>query len=497
MEAAAVRPRVWVSMVVVGVAVAVAAALAIPARATYGARTTADEPQYLLTALSLARDGDLDISDEIEAREFEPFHEITVDRQTEVLGDGREISPHDPLLPLLLAPAMLLPGDVGWVAAKLTLAALAGVLAALLVWVAVRRFGVATRTAGIVVACFGVTAPLTAYGTQVYPELPAALATTAAVALLTSRLEPRHLVGLVVAVSALPWLGVKYAPVAVALVGVLGWTLVRAGRTRTLLATVAALAISGVAFLVAHRMLYGGWTVYATGDHFTQTGELSVVGTNPDYLGRTRRIVGLVVDRSFGLAAWAPLYLVVTVALGAVARGRPRGWLALVAPLAAGWATATWVALTMHGWWWPGRQVVVVVPCLVLAVAWTAEARPRMHLVRWCVVGAAVGVGSWAWLVAEVVDGTRTLIVDFYGTGNPVYGAWRAVLPDGLRGSRTDDLLLVAWTAVLALAGWWGWRQAGAVAAPPSVAGDEDAGAGELADAHVAALDLDGDRAVR
>lgn len=37
---------------------------ALDASATYGARTTADEPQYLLTATLLAEDLDLDVSDE-------------------------------------------------------------------------------------------------------------------------------------------------------------------------------------------------------------------------------------------------------------------------------------------------------------------------------------------------------------------------------------------------------------------------------------------------
>ena len=34
-----------------------------------------------------------------------------------------------------------------------------------------------------------------------------------------------------------------------------------------------------------------------------------------------------------------------------------------------GWATATWLALTMQGYWWSGRQTVVVLPLAVLAVA--------------------------------------------------------------------------------------------------------------------------------
>jgi NADPH-dependent 2,4-dienoyl-CoA reductase/sulfur reductase-like enzyme len=62
------------------------------------------------------------------------------------------------------------------------------------------------------------------------------------------------------------------------------------------------------------------------------------------------------------------------------------------------WATATWVALTMHGWWWPGRQVVVVVPCVVLAVAWWAG---RVRTARPWVAAAgsserSPGRGSWS-----------------------------------------------------------------------------------------------------
>src|SRR4029450_3506110 len=57
---------------------------------------------------------------------------------------------------------------------------------------------------------------------------------------------------------------------------------------------------------------------------------------------------------------------------GVVAARTPRCGRWPVGPRAAGWTTATWMALTMHGWWWPGRQVVVVAPCLVLAIAWWA-----------------------------------------------------------------------------------------------------------------------------
>jgi hypothetical protein len=431
---------------VVGLVVAAWALLALPARATWGARLTADEPQYLLSALSLAEDRDLAIDDELAAQRYRDFHEVTLPVQSEVRPDGHHVSPHDPLLPVVLAVPM---GLGGWAAAKATLAGLAGILAGLLVWTAHRRFAVPVGVAAGTVLAFGVTAPLTAYATQVYPELPAALLVTAAIAALTGAVGRRSLVLAGVSVAALPWLGVKYVPVAAALAAVALVLLGRAGRLRAAFGLAAGLAAAGIAYLVAHRLLYGGWTVYASGDHFTG-GELTVMGNHPDRLGRSRRLAGLLLDRGFGLAAWMPGYLLAVPALAVLLRRRPPGWILLLAPLAAGWATATWIALTMHGWWWPGRQVVVVVPCLVLAVAcWAARSRLASTLVA---ATAAFGVLAWTWLVAEVLTHRRTLIVDFEQTANPWYRAWRAVLPDYRHPSVDDWLLQAVWLTVLAVA---------------------------------------------
>ena len=137
---------------------------------------------------------------------------------------------------------------------------------------------------------------------------------TAAIALLTGGRRRAALVGFGLAVTALPWLGVKYAPVAVALVVVAVGTLLGERRLRAAVSLVALLGLAGVAYLGAHRLLYGGWTVYATGDHFTG-GELTVMGRDPDYLGRTQRLGGLLLDRGFGLAAWMPAYLLAVPAL--------------------------------------------------------------------------------------------------------------------------------------------------------------------------------------
>ena len=66
------------------------------------------------------------------------------------------------------------------------------------------------------------------------------------------------------------------------------------------------LAGAAVGYAAVHRAVWGGWTVYASGDHFERSGEFGVVGVRPDYAGRTTRLLGLLVDRDFGLAAWQP-----------------------------------------------------------------------------------------------------------------------------------------------------------------------------------------------
>ena len=88
-------------MILVAAGTFIVAISAINARATYGAKISVDEPQYLLTALSIAEDRDLDISDELAEERYLPFHEIPLNQQTIDLNeDGQRISPHDPFSPL-------------------------------------------------------------------------------------------------------------------------------------------------------------------------------------------------------------------------------------------------------------------------------------------------------------------------------------------------------------------------------------------------------------
>jgi hypothetical protein len=442
--------KLWVAMAITTLAVTAWCVPGAWMRATYGARTTADEPQYLLTAMSLGEDGDLDIADERAAGRYRDFHEVGLPIQERVRDDGARVSPHDPLLPLVLAVPMLVGG---WLAAKLTLALLAGLLAAAMLWLAVVRFRVSLRVAVLTVLAFGLAAPLAIYATQVYPELPAALAVTIGVGALLGAPSRSTAAVLTAAVVALPWLSVKYVFVGAALLAVAAFRWWRLGARRHVVVTVSLVGVAAVLFVVVHQVLYDGWTAYASGRHFAG-GEMTVVGETPDYLGRSVRLAGLLDDRNFGLLTWQPAFLLAVPALAALVWRRPAGWTALAVPLAVGWANATFVALTMHGWWWPGRQVVVVVPCVVVAIAWWAQVyRPARALVA---IGGVVGACTAAWLTADVLTGHMTLIFDFARTTNPVVRAWRFLAPDGIAGGSTTDAVRVAWLGAFAALAAWG-----------------------------------------
>lgn len=483
------RRRLLVAAVVAGLVSLTVAALGISIRAADVGAAAVDEPQYLLTATSLWEDGDLDISDERAQGRAEAFYDGALPVQTSVLDGGARISPHDPLLPLLLAPAV---GLGGWVAAKIMVSVMAGLLASTLAWVLGSRWGLPPAMAAVVAAVAGVSAPLSVYGNQVYPELPAALVVVVAIAAIVPTRSigpawdaqwsslgwssvgwsPARAVVLVAAITALPWLAIKYVLVAAALAAV-ALLRMRLTNPRMSVLVTAALAVSGAIWLGVHRVLYGGWTAYSTGDHFQGSGEFGAVGFAPDYLGRSTRLVGLLVDRDYGLAAWQPAWLLVIPAAGLLwgahqsrqtprARGRivTSDLAVLTLPLLAGWFTAVFLALTMHGFWWPGRQLVVVLPlaAMLIAIALSSPHLPGRR-VALGIAGAlaAIGLAVQGWILLTGHAGDLTWVGAPNLTPPAPLEVLRAALPDYRElgpGAWTLHALWVCVALGLLIGGW-------------------------------------------
>lgn len=246
---------------------------------------TGDEPHYLLAAESLQEDGaDVDVAN----------------------GVG---------FPLLIAPAFAVGGDT---AVELFLAAL-GALALVLAYRLALRAAPDPWALGAT-AAVGLSAPLLAHSTAVYPELSAA-ATLAGAALFALRLDERSgwrpAFGCFLLLGTLPWIGVRFVPAGV-VIGVVAARALWRSRRRTLTIGSVEIALFSVAVCVGvNEALYNGPTPYSAGPE-PGTGASSLA----DYLERLPRLATLFVDPDFGLLRWAPLFALAFVGLWWLWRSR-------------------------------------------------------------------------------------------------------------------------------------------------------------------------------
>ena len=255
----------------------------------------------------------------------------------------------------------------------------------------------------------------------------------------------------------------KYRPAAAVLAAFGLWALLRAGAERPALVLAVALVAAGVAFAVAHHALRR-LTPYAVGRRTSSAA--SYGGRITDYLGRTRRLVGLLVDRTSGRSPGAGVAALVP-AVAACSPGAPG--LAGSADAGRGLVHGDFVALTMQGWWLPGRQLVVVLPATVLAIAWWARRGGGRLAIPTAALGA-VGVLAQAWVSAEGAFDRLAWAVNLQSTSNPLYRAWTAVLPDYLTENAATWPLHWAWAAALAAAAVLAWRAERARSRPAPIA---------------------------
>jgi hypothetical protein len=345
-------------------------------------RVSGDEPHYLLMAQSLWRDGDLDLRNNFGA---EDYREYTPGPVRPHYGaprrDGRPFPAHGPGLPVLLAPVYALGGRAGCV----VFLAICGAAVAARTSVLARRLGGTAEVAWWAWAA-AVGPPLLFYSFHVYTEVPSALASLVALELL---LVPVPTVATALlttlATSLLPWLHVKMLLVSAAL-GLVGLVRLR-GRP------LKAMAILSVILAAAHglyfQIVFGSPT------------PLAVYGGVPADVSAApgRALVGLWVDRSFGLLPHAPLFVLALPGLWLLAaKGRATWPLLLV-------AAATLAPVLAWRMWWggqcpPGRFLVPLVPTLAVAAGLVAGG-PRRGLVRWRAPLAALGLGLALYMAAD------------------------------------------------------------------------------------------------
>lgn len=343
-----------------------------------------DEPHYLLTAESIVSDRDVDLRDEYAMRAYADWYPYLLQRHGR-LTNGQANEPHGVGFALLIAPAYALGGPL---TVQLLMAAIAA-LAFALGHALARRVVPEPWATAAALAC-GLSPPALAYSTTVGPELAAgALLAFAALLALRMRDLPRirWVVGAAVALAALPWLGLSFALAgAVVALAMVRW-LRRRARGFAVLLTLEVLLFSAVMFVTINDRLYGGFTPTSADVAGRGLDDLAAA----DVADRVPRLVGLWLDRSYGLLRWAPVLALAFYALWLLWRSRRDHLSRLLAEqrdvevaaalcalvCAAQVFVAAFVAPTMFGFWFPGHHLVPALPLAVALVAWGLRHAPR------------------------------------------------------------------------------------------------------------------------
>jgi hypothetical protein len=415
----------WLIFGLLALAFALLFHLGVPLRASFGARITGDEPFYLLTTESLRADGDLDLTDQYARMSYAKFFDGSEPLwyQSTPGPNGVLLSPHNVGLSVLLLPAY---GHGGLDGAKAFLGALGGIGVGLAYLLSRRATG--HRVPSVVAAALlGVCAPWFVYTTQIYPEAPAALLVTLAAWVLLGRdLRARHGLLLALVIAGLLWLGTKYAPVASVLAGLALLRLPVAGRVAF---GVPALAL-GVHYLWFHLTTFGGPTPYAVNRLYAGQDTVELVRLHWEFANRLYRLLGLWIDREFGLVRWAPVLVLALPGAWLLLRRSPRRALPLLAVIAVQVLVATFLAITMRGWWFPGRMLIVVLPLFVPLLAATLTST-RSRWAIWTIVSLlslATIDATWS-LWRAVRTGAATLAVNPFAAGGAWLDATAAVFP--------------------------------------------------------------------
>ena len=415
-------------------------------RATRGASITGDEPFYLLTTQSLLADGDFDLRNQYDTRSYRSFFDHADDLwfQSVPQEGGSLLSPHNPGLSFLVIPGFALGGLTGTQIQLLLLAAATFALA----------FVLADRLTGHRSLCWivslgvGLTATAFIYSSEIYPEFPAALALVVALLVVTRQPRPDLSDGLwlVAALTVLCWLGTKYAPLALI---VSAYYLLKAdgpGRTTLLLVG----GVSAAFFAGFHLYLFGGLTPYGNNAVYAQWNTVEILAGHIEFGERYYRLWGIFIDRHFGIGRWAPLLLVAVpgLALLATRKGALRLVLALVV---AQLLMATFVAITMMGWWFAGRTMLTVLPLLIVPIALAVARIPLW----WRIAVSALGIYSLAitvGLAAAGHAGEITIAVDPFDMAFPPFQGLAGLFPLYTWWTTETWGLTCFWLALAALA---------------------------------------------
>jgi hypothetical protein len=348
-----------------------------------------DEPHYLLIATSVLHDGDLDLANDYSEDRHLSFYPGPLTPRHVVLGaSGHEYSFHGHGVALLTLPALALAGVD---AVRLTFLVISAFGIAAL-WAAARLTSASWPGPAMAVAALLCATPYMAQSSAIYPDAPGAAIVSLA-ALMTIRLErgvrpgAAWLAATGAALALLPWLHLRFSPLAATFGVAVLWLLRRAPDRASGAAVFLAAPIISATLLIAST-----WVMFDTLDPtapFRQkaSGSLAAAPTG---------ILGLLADHEYGLLPYAPAF--------AFAAGGVMSLIRLV-PVTAAAAILSVTATILTGasfvWWGgtssPARFLVPILPLFGLCIStWWSRATswPKTVGVAALALGTAVTIAT-------------------------------------------------------------------------------------------------------
>jgi hypothetical protein len=374
----------------------------IPRFLAHSSPPTGDQPYYLLMTASLVQDGDLDLRNNYERRDFGKFYEraprppgyvamgapdpLPAFRARTVRSPEEWYDHRSPGLAVVLTPAWIVGSwlDLWW-PATVVFMCFVGALVCLNVFLLAYEISGRLWAALAVWAPLAFTNPIMSYSYLVFTELPTALLIVYAFRRLAlgwtanGRLR-LALVG--ASIGGIPWLAWRTVPIAVALLAyaIVQWA--RAGRipgrSRWPAFMLVPVAVEAAALGWYNDFLFGNPAVGGT-QRAVPLPPLAWPWQGVEELRAfVRHAFGLTFDRQMGLLTHAPLFLFAVVGIVAMLRlGRPPerrliGWLAVV-------TVPYMTVVASFGAWngiWnpPGRYQTVLVPLAAAPLAFALVA---------------------------------------------------------------------------------------------------------------------------
>jgi len=425
-----------------------------------------DEPHYLLAMQSLARDRDLDLTNDYDGAYEDLYADRLPDRHVVQVGNAQR-----PIHDLGLVALGAIPFALARRTGVLVLMCLLGGAFGWRGFHLLRALSFGRGSALLATGAVALLHPLFTYTTQVYPDLPAALAIVLAAECLARPPSARRLGTASALCGALVWLTARAWFAAGGLGLVVAIVALRARSPRLILAG----ALPFAALLLANA-----WVDKALFDAFLPNEGYFAIRDQQTVLAFTPQIgiPGLLVDRTFGLLARAPLYALAF--FGAVPlwrRGRSLGSAALAA-LALAWLFELVYVGDVRYWWADGspssRYLLSTLALPLCALAAGLE-RLRGDAGR-LLVAAAAGWSALMTFALALLPGLRYDLAAAAVTGAPgdlwsrltfVLRADPALLfPSLVRAAPQDALLAGSWLLLLLALAYAGARRPRGGASP-------------------------------